>query len=199
MRRRRNESGSMRIETELKPDYFASVEGAIYNMGGGTIRMVRVWPDHFFRTIISVGRVLNDCEGRYTSQIKSLTIANCQAGKPQLHIVQSSVRYSGLRDALYFRLLPRLAWFPTLSRFNAAVTACFTSLRTFGDRYARLGVGRLNLDLKSRRILISTIDSSMWLYRTLLMKRRVERAIKAGVVTRNNIHCVSVAPVGATM
>ena len=41
-----------------------------------------------------------------------------------------------------------LAWFPNSSHSNAAVTAWFTSLRTFGDSYTWLGVGRFNFDLK---------------------------------------------------
>ena len=35
---------------------------------------------------------------------------------------------SGVKDALYIRFLPCLAWFPASSCSNAAVTAWFTSL-----------------------------------------------------------------------
>ena len=47
-----------------------------------------------------------------------------------------------------FRFLPRLAWFTGSSHSNAAVTVWLTSLRTFGDSWAWLSVGRLIVDLK---------------------------------------------------
>ena len=41
-----------------------------------------------------------------------------------------------------------LAWFPNSSCSNAAVTAWFTTLTTFGDNCAWLGVGRFTFALK---------------------------------------------------
>ena len=59
-----------------------------------------------------------------------------------------AARSSGVKDVLYLRFVPCLAWVLTSSRSNAPVTAWFTSLRTFGDSYAWLGVGRMVAVLK---------------------------------------------------
>ena len=53
-------------------------------------------------------------------------------------------RHSGVKDALYLRLLPSLAWFPASSHSDAAVTAWFISLRTFGESYVLLDDGTWN-------------------------------------------------------
>ena len=79
-------------------------------------------------------------------------------------------------------LFTLLAWFPNSSRSNAAVTARFTSLRTFGDSCVWLGVGRFTFDLKYWWILISTIDSWTWLYWTVQIRTRVEHLSKRGKV-----------------
>ena len=64
-----------------------------------------------------------------------------------------------------------LAWPGSLFRHaRTAVTAWLISLRTFGDSYTWLGVGRLNFDLKNRQILISMIDTWTWLHHTVLIK-----------------------------
>ena len=94
------------------------------------------------------------------------------SGQATPSILARGVACEAARGVGYFRFLPRLAWFPASSRSNAAVTAWFTSLRTFGDSCAWLGVGRLTADLKYRRILISAIDV------IVLMKTRVAHASK---------------------
>ena len=101
-----------------------------------------------------------------------------------------TVQSSGVKDTLYFRILPCLAWFSASSPSNAAVIAWFTSIRTFGDSCSWLGVGRLSLYLKYRWILIPTIDSSTWLYRCVQMRTCVEHLSKIGMATCNIIHNV---------
>ena len=83
----------------------------------------------------------NDCKWRYTSQIANLLIANCQVSKPHPPVAMRSI---GMKDALYFWFLPCWLGSPILHT-NAAVTAWFTSLRTFGNICTWLGVGRFTL------------------------------------------------------
>ena len=132
-------------------------------------------------------------------------IANCQAGKPHgalsnamggLKLLNScciaifscvSSNSSAIlrcERSIVLSLFTSLglAWFPASSRSDAAVTAWFTSLRTFGDSCAWLGVGRLTIDLKYRRISTNTHLNDRQLNvieNTCLSKR--------GVVT---CHCV---------
>ena len=87
-------------------------------------------------------------------------------------------------------LFTLLAWFPNFSCSNAAVTVWFTSLRTFGDSCAWLVVGRFTFDLKYQWILISMINSWMWLYCTVQMRAHVDRLSKRGEVICNVIHCI---------
>ena len=62
---------------------------------------------------------------------------------------QIAARSSGVKEALYFPFLPRLACLHASSRSNAALTAWFTSLRTFGDscveRSSKRGVVTCNI------------------------------------------------------
>ena len=79
----------------------------------------------------------NDCElpsGQATPSILARGVA-CEAAALPFSAAYHpiAVRSSGMKEALYFRFLPRLACFPASSRSNAAVTAWLTSLRTFGD------------------------------------------------------------------
>ena len=79
----------------------------------------------------------NDCElpsGQATPSILARGVV-CEVAALQFSAVYRpiAVRSSGVKEALYFRFLPRLAGFPASSRSNAAVTAWFTSLRTFAD------------------------------------------------------------------
>ena len=87
-------------------------------------------------------------------------------------------------------LFTLLAWFPNSSHSNAIVTPWFTSLRTFGASCTWLGGGRFTFDLKYQWILISTIDSWTWLYRTVQMRTCVEHLSKRDEVMCNIIHCV---------
>ena len=79
----------------------------------------------------------NDCElpsGQATPSILARGVA-CEAAALPFSAVYCPIaaRSSGVNEALYFRFLPHLACFPASSHSNAAVTAWFTSLRTFGD------------------------------------------------------------------
>ena len=78
----------------------------------------------------------NDCElpsGQATPSILARGVA-CEAAALPFSAAYRPIaaRSSGVKEA-YFRFLPCLACFPASSRSNAAVTAWFTSLRTFAD------------------------------------------------------------------
>ena len=95
-----------------------------------------------------------------------------------------------LRMMLYEADFNMLGLVPQFFTLQHCCPAWFTSLRMFGDSCTWLDVGRHTFDLKYQWILISTIDSWKWLYRTVQMRTRVEHFSKREEVTCNLIHSV---------
>ena len=113
---------------------------------------------------------------------------DCKLPSGQAAPSSSSTIPLGMRD-IYFHFLPCWLGSPILHALMLLLllgSPLQGHLATIAHGWMLAG---FTFDLKYRWILISTVNSWTWLYRTVQMRTRVEHLSKRGEVTCNIIHC----------